>query len=673
MDLAKEAVRYAKLGLAVFPLAPGTKMPPKGTNGVKMATTNTEGFEINWKSHNIGVATGQVSGNIVVIDCDNDELSGKDGYGTVRAWEAEHGELPETWMALTPRGGYHYYYRLPSGVTFTNSANEDAAVDIRGDGGYVVAPPSRTKVGEYTWENSPDEYPMAIADDNVLDFIRSVRKGVVTEHGETYKLPRVIPEGRRHTELHKFTCSLIAKELDEDLILDAMRSANRKCVPPYSDSELLALYCDCINRYRPGLSDEAKETARRNKEAREAELEASEGIDLVVIDGMPSVWDGSRYQVGIRALDRQIIDALPKLSRSKRRDLREDMLLQADDVRAADARYIAFRNGVLDTDSGNMVEYTRDMHIVNVIPHDYIEGAESEVADRFLDDISCGNRETRQSVEEVIGLCMMRSCRYAKCPILLGSGSNGKSTFIRALRNVLGEENVSSLDLNILGERFQAQRIMGKLANIGDDISNERIPGNVAAQWKKMVTGERIYSDVKGSDGIEFTPYATLVFSANEMPSLGDSSEGMMRRLMPVPFEASFDDTNRDVDMESKLVTEEAASYLICRGVMAIAGMQLHGGVHESSHSKALTQRIKTDNNTVLQWVDAEDVTREKALDRECSSVYSDYSQCCQSNGVKAFSSNKFGRVFGTHFSLTNASVYDKCLGKKVRRYVEGA
>ena len=268
MDLAKEAVRYAKLGLAVFPLAPGTKMPPKGTNGVKMATTNTDGFDENWKSHNIGVATGQVSGNIVVIDCDNDELSGKDGYGTVRAWEAEHGELPETWMALTPRGGYHYYYRLPSGVTFTNSANEDAAVDIRGDGGYVVAPPSRTKVGEYTWENSPDEYPMAIADDNVLDFIRSVRKGVVTEQGETYKLPKVIPEGRRHTELHKFTCSLIAKELDEDFILDAMHSANKRCVPPYKDEEILALYCDCINRYRPGLSDEAKEVARRNKEAR---------------------------------------------------------------------------------------------------------------------------------------------------------------------------------------------------------------------------------------------------------------------------------------------------------------------------------------------------------------------------------------------------------------------
>ena len=294
MGLGEEAVRYARLGLAVFPLSSGTKKPVAGTSGLKAATTNTDGFLEHWGSHNIGIATGQVSGNIVVIDCDNDELSGKDGYGTVRAWEREHGELPETWLAITPRGGYHYYYRLPSGVTFTNSANEDAAVDIRGDGGYVVAPPSSTKVGTYSWENSPDEYPLAIADANTIDFIRSVRKGVVTEPGETYKLPKVIPEGRRHTELHKFTCSLIAKELDEDFILDAMHSANKRCVPPYKDDELLALYCDCINRYKPGLSEEAKETRRRNKESREAELEASEGIDLALIDGMPAVWDGER-------------------------------------------------------------------------------------------------------------------------------------------------------------------------------------------------------------------------------------------------------------------------------------------------------------------------------------------------------------------------------------------
>ena len=327
MDLAQEAIRYAKLGLAVFPLAPGT-----------IATTNTEGFTENWRNSNIGIATGQVSGNIVVIDCDNDELSGKDGYGTVRAWEREHGELPETWLALTPRGGYHYYYRLPSGVTFTNSANEDAAVDIRGDGGYVVAPPSRTKVGEYVWENSPEEYPLAIADANTIDFIRSVRKGVVTEPGETYKLPKVIPEGRRHTELHKFTCSLIAKELDEDFILDAMHSANKRCVPPYKDEEILALYCDCINRYRPGLSPEAKETARRNKEVREAESATSEGIELVLIDGMPTVWDGERYQVGIKALDREIKHRC-NLSRSKRRDIREDMLLDAEEAKAAPARY----------------------------------------------------------------------------------------------------------------------------------------------------------------------------------------------------------------------------------------------------------------------------------------------------------------------------------------------
>ena len=117
---------------------------------------------------------------------------------------------------------------------------------------------------------------------------------------------------------------------------------------------------------------------------------------------------------------------------------------------------------MLDLEDGTMQPYTKELCIVNVIPHDYVEDAKSEVAEKFLSDISCGNAETRRSLEEVIGLCLMRSCKYAKCPILLGSGSNGKSTYIRALRNVLGDANVSSLDLAIIGERFQAQRIMGK-------------------------------------------------------------------------------------------------------------------------------------------------------------------------------------------------------------------
>ena len=94
----------------------------------------------------------------------------------------------------------------------------------------------------------------------------------------------------------------------------------------------------------------------------------------MVIDGMPSVWDGSRYQVGIRALDRQIIDALPKLSRSKRRDLREDMLLQADDVRAFGCTHTETQNGGVAIDKENKI-FTTPCYMLNATLKDIYDCA----------------------------------------------------------------------------------------------------------------------------------------------------------------------------------------------------------------------------------------------------------------------------------------------------------
>ena len=74
------------------------------------------------------------------MDLDIDEDRGLDGYHTLREWENENGKFPETWTAITGRGGYHLYYRWSSEVK--NRARIIDGVDIRGEGGYVVAPPS---------------------------------------------------------------------------------------------------------------------------------------------------------------------------------------------------------------------------------------------------------------------------------------------------------------------------------------------------------------------------------------------------------------------------------------------------------------------------------------------------------------------------------------------------
>ena len=651
--MGQAALELSRMRLAVFPLKPGKKEPATRHGCKDAAFIDAEDAE-RWGDHNIGVATGSTSG-VIVIDIDVDEDSGKDGFRWLREWELEHGPLPETWSVCTPRGGMHYYFAY-SGSDIRNSTDEDKAVDIRGEGGYVVAPPSVAAHGEYVWEVAPEDVPLAPVDIHVMDFIRSVQGKPM---GKRFELPPAITSGKRNETLFKLGASLQSKGTDDELILDTLRGTNTsRCRPPLPDADVVKIWASVVNRYEKG------------EERPAAKVEPAD-IHLVLIDGAPSVWRNGRYEVGVDALRRAILETMPDMSYNKRKNLASDMLLMAPEVKAADPRYVAFRNGVVDiTDmSATLRPYDRDMHIINVIPHNFDPDASCADVDKFLDDVSCGDTDVRNSLEEAIGLCLYRSCELGRCPILLGKGANGKSTYIRALRNLLGEENTSALDLAILGEKFQGVRIMGKLANIGDDIANERISGAVAANWKKMVTGERIYSDVKGIAGVEFTPYATLIFSANEMPSLGDSSDGMMRRLMPIPFDADFTGADCDPHMARRLCTEEAAQYLAFLGIAALYKMTMRGGIRETDRMREEVAGIKRDNDSVLQWISDEDVKPEDLDGRETKWVYGEYQAWCNRSGVGPFGKQKFSRKLVTLWGLKSVPSKSKSVTKTVRVY----
>ncbi|PLS87145.1 MAG: hypothetical protein CYG60_03450 [Actinobacteria bacterium] len=152
------ALDYACQGIPVFPLRPGTKVPavPKreGGEGYRDATTNRDQIRRwwrRWPDANVGVPTGTRSG-FLVLDVDPD----KGGDGSLKILIFEHGELPATATVNTGGGGQHYYYSYPVGAEIRNNASKlGPGLDIRGEGGYVVVPPSVT-TGPYYWgDRSP--------------------------------------------------------------------------------------------------------------------------------------------------------------------------------------------------------------------------------------------------------------------------------------------------------------------------------------------------------------------------------------------------------------------------------------------------------------------------------------------------------------------------------------
>ena len=230
------AIEYAGKGMAVFPLKPRDKKPLT-KHGVNDATTDFDTITKWWKKNpnaNIGIACGQISGGLLVIDLD-ERANGVSGFDSLHEWESEHGELPETARTITGKGGSHILYRVDHKEN--NRVDLLEGVDVRSDGGYIVAPPSIHPNGNrYEWEYDPEEYEIAKADETVMELLSIGKKKVDVDK---FTSPDKIPDGKRNDTIYKVACSLQAKGLGDGAILAACRAENQsKCDPPLSDEEV---------------------------------------------------------------------------------------------------------------------------------------------------------------------------------------------------------------------------------------------------------------------------------------------------------------------------------------------------------------------------------------------------------------------------------------------------
>jgi hypothetical protein len=171
---------------------------------------------------NIGIKTGE---GLAVIDVDP-----RSGGALDPAW-------PETLTARTPSGGYHLYFGVVGRVR--NSASVLApGVDVRGDGGYVVGPPSVTEVGEYTWEHIR---PIAPAPAGLFDPPGQRGDGIAR-----YNPPDTVAAGARNDELVRYAGWLHGHGWDEDELTEALLDFNEgACVPPLDEAEVLHVARRC--------------------------------------------------------------------------------------------------------------------------------------------------------------------------------------------------------------------------------------------------------------------------------------------------------------------------------------------------------------------------------------------------------------------------------------------
>jgi putative DNA primase/helicase len=396
---------------------------------------------------------------------------------------------------------------------------------------------------------------------------------------------------------------------------------------------------------------------------------------VIKLNGQLHSYQGGVYVAGRLPIEKAMVKELPFLTDAKRKETLKQLDIICDSTPLSGVNFIAFKNGIYNVIDKSFSESNPNIVVTNMIPWNYNPAAESELLDTTLDKIACFDSNIRSLLEECIGSCLYRSNTLGggKAFILTGEGSNGKSTFIDMIKDILGEENIASLDLKELGDRFKTAELFGKLANVGDDISSEYIPN--ASVFKKLVTGERVNAERKGQDPFEFNNYCKFLFSSNDIPKMGGAkdSKPLRRRFKIIPFDAHFspDDADHNTDIRNELAKQEHIEYAILLGLKGLHHVLETQKYTDSKKVEEQLEEFEVRNNSVKAFVvECEENDFEgdcKIINEPCSKVYRHYEEFCFRNGHKnVFSRNEFGKQLQRILPVTTKASRVKEEGNKV-------
>lgn len=391
---------------------------------------------------------------------------------------------------------------------------------------------------------------------------------------------------------------------------------------------------------------------------------------IIKINNQLHIYKNGIYISELAEIEAEMIQHIPGLNRAKRTEVLAylDILIR-ENFKAEDANLIAFENGLYNIVDDSFVEFTPEHIITNKIRWKYNPEAYSELADKTLNKIACNDPQIRALLEEAIGYCFYRRNELGKAFILTGDKSNGKSTFLSMIQYLLGDENISSLDLKELGDRFKTAEMFGKLANIGDDIGDEFIAN--PAIFKKLVTGERVSAERKGQNPFEFNNYSKLLFSANNIPRIKDKTGAVQRRLTIIPFDARFsaDDPDFNPYIKHLLKTDEVMEYLINLGIAGLKRVLLNRKFTGSTKVQKAMDEYEENNNPIIGFFrECED--EEFQIENEPTNVvYKRYQEYCLANSLQPMSNIEFSKQVNR---ILNMRVESKWLnGKKHRIFIK--
>lgn len=263
-----------------------------------------------------------------------------------------------------------------------------------------------------------------------------------------------------------------------------------------------------------------------------------------------------------------------------------------------DPNILNFKNGLLNIQTYVLEKHTPTYLSTSQIPIEYNHQATAPLWFKFINDITDGDTEQATLLQQLAGYCLTNDTRYAKAFILFGSGGNGKSLFTRVIAKLIGKENVSSISLTTITKQFGLTGLIGKKMNLIDEISGNYFESNTI---KGLISGETMAAEIKfRPEPLEFVPTVKLVFSVNELPKINDTTPGLYRRFIIIPFDRTFIE-KPDLDLEVKLSAELPG--ILNWAIEGLKSLRAQGRFNETTKNIEAINMFKVENSPLLEFI----------------------------------------------------------------------
>ncbi len=668
------ALSYAESGLPVIPLhtinhkgyctcgmgkdcaSPGKH--PETKNGLKDASIDIEKIKGWWPRGvlpgNIGIVTGGKTG-LVVIDTDGDE--GLDALGEERVKELQDESVP---CVRTGRG-FHYFFR--SQIPVKTKTGFVKKVDVKSEGGYVVAPPSKHISGVcYEWVKKPDRgFP------DVPSWVLSGRSS-----SEKKPVDKVISEGQRNDTLFKLTCSLRAKDVSYDTALSALEAENQKrCNPPLSETEVKNIV-NSGYKYEPAAVNSFNCTDLGNAK-RLVSLHGN--IRYCFAWKKWLVWDGKTWFVDNNG---QIL----RLAKDTVKRIYEEAGLISDELqRKAVAKWAVSSesehrikamvslaesepgvpispneldtnpyllnclNGTIDLKTGQLRPHDPKNFITKVIPVEYDPAAQCPQWLEFLETIFNWNYDLIRFSQRAVGYTLTGDVSEQCLFLLHGLGANGKSTFIDVVSMLLGDYSQGADFETFLIHKNETirndlARMTGRRFISAIENEGERRLAEVLI--KQLTGGDTITARFLFGEYFDFKPTFKIWLAANHRPNIKGTDYAIWRRIKLIPFNVTISEEKRILKAKLMEMFSKELPGILTWAVQGCLEWQ-RNGLQTPEEVKVATNGYREDMDGIGVFLKDCCVLASEVRTKS-GDLYETYRKWCVDNGEFTIGNRQFGR-----------------------------